>query len=213
MTLAVPDVARSPDGMLACSWVAEPKVVTRSEPFQRTFEPDTKLLPVTVNVKEGPPALPHEGLTLLTAGSGFRISNDIALERLPSGLNTVTATVPDVARSPDGMLACSWVAEPKVVTRSEPFQRTFEPDTKLLPVTVNVKEGPPAGAKEGLRPVTAGKVFPFTSPPSQSSHVPGLTSDMPAEPPEGIRLFTSVLVPKETPFLYAVRTFPLIASL
>ena len=52
------------------------------------------------------------------------------------------------------MDACSWVADPKVVTRSDPFHRTFEPETKLLPETVRVKAGPPAVATEGLRTVT-----------------------------------------------------------
>jgi hypothetical protein len=98
-----------------------------------------------------------------------------------------------------------------VVTRSEPFHRTFAPERKLFPVTVMVKAEPPTVATEGLRSLTVGGGT--TSPPCQSSQVPGLTIDMPAEPPEGMRLLVSVLVPKETPFLYTVRIFPLIASL
>ena len=54
------------------------------------------------------------------------------------------------------MDACSWVADPKVVTRSDPFHRTFAPEMKLLPETDRVKAGPPAVATEGLRTVTTG---------------------------------------------------------
>jgi hypothetical protein len=52
------------------------------------------------------------------------------------------------------MTVCNSVPETKLVTRSEPFHRTIEPLIKLAPETVSVKEGPPAVAKEGLRPVT-----------------------------------------------------------
>jgi hypothetical protein len=64
--------------------------------------------------------------------------------------------MPVAARSAARMVACSWVADPKVVSRSDPFHRTFEPGTKLLPETVRVKAGPPAVATEGFRTVTTG---------------------------------------------------------
>ena len=92
----------------------------------------------------------------MTAGWGLRISNVIALEMLPSGLNTVTGTVPAVATSAARTFARNWVADTKVVTRSEPFQRTFEPETKLLPVTVKVKAGPPVVTYCGARAVIWG---------------------------------------------------------
>jgi len=107
------------------------------------------------------------------AGWGPRISKVIALERLPSGLNTVTGIVPGVAMSAARIFARSWVADTKVVTRSEPFQRTFEPETKLLPETVRVKAGPPAVTKVGLILVIAGEGVTLVSPPCQSSNVPG----------------------------------------
>ena len=155
----------------ACNSVPEMKLVALSEPFHRTFDPLMKLLPSTISVKEGPPAVPQEGLRLMMAGWGPRISNVIALERFPSGLSTVTGIDPEVERSVDGMDACNWVADTKVVVRSEPFQRTMAPETKLLPNTVRVKEGPPMVAYVGLRLVTAGEES--SVPPCQSSNVPG----------------------------------------
>ena len=149
MTLALPAEARSAAGMAASSSVPETNVVVLSELFHRTFEPLMKLLPSTISVKEGPPAVPQEGLRLMMAGWGPRISNVIALERLPSGLNTVIGAVPAMATSAARIFARSWVADTKVVTRSEPFHRTFEPETKLLPETVSVKVGLPMEANCG----------------------------------------------------------------
>jgi hypothetical protein len=47
--------------------------------------------------------------------------------------NTVTWAVPAAAMSEAGMVAVSWVAETNVVVRSDPFQRTTAPLTKLEP--------------------------------------------------------------------------------
>ena len=158
---------------MPASSVPETNVVVLSEPFQRTFEPLIKLLPSTISVNEGPPAVPQEGLMSVMVGWGLRTSKVIALERLPSGLNTVTGTVPAVATSAARTFARNWVADTKVVTRSEPFQRTFEPETKLLPVTVRVKAGPPVVIKVGLILLIAGESVTLVSPPCQSSKVPG----------------------------------------
>src|SRR4030067_2703628 len=93
--------------MAACTSMLETKLVARSVPFHRTLAPETKLLPSPVSVKDGPPEIAHDGLRPMTAGWGARTSNVIALERLPSGLNTVTGIVPGVARSVDMMDALS----------------------------------------------------------------------------------------------------------
>jgi hypothetical protein len=105
----------------------EIKLVVLSEPFHRTLEPLIKLLPSTVSVKEGPPAVAHEGLKLVTIGPGSRISYPTELESLPSGLDTVIGMIPGVAMSTDVMDAFSWVVDTNVVARSEPPQETFEP--------------------------------------------------------------------------------------
>jgi hypothetical protein len=46
------------------------KVVVRSDPFQRTVEPLTKLVPFTVSVNAAPPAVADAGLRLVIVGGG-----------------------------------------------------------------------------------------------------------------------------------------------
>src|SRR3990172_12260745 len=156
VTGTVPGVAMSAAVMDACSWVADTKVVVRSAPFQRTLAPDAKLLPYTVRVKAGAPAVATEGLRSATAGGRTRTSKFTVLERPPSGLSTVTGIVPGAAMSAARILARSWVADTKVVVRSAPFHRTLAPETKLLPFTVKVKAEPPAVAYWGTSAVTWG---------------------------------------------------------
>ena len=59
---------------------------------------------------------------------------DSALERLASGLATVTWAVPAVAISAAVIAAVNWVALTNVVVRALPFQRTLAPLTKFEPV-------------------------------------------------------------------------------
>src|SRR5512134_3864017 len=56
--------------MLARSWVALTNVVGRLAPSQRTMEPVTKPVPLTVMAKSGPWAVVEAGLMLLIAGTG-----------------------------------------------------------------------------------------------------------------------------------------------
>ena len=55
----------------AVTCVEEIYVVVRFEPFQRTTDPDTKFVPLTVNVKADPPAVAEEGLRLVVVGTGL----------------------------------------------------------------------------------------------------------------------------------------------
>src|SRR5512136_314442 len=73
-----------------------------------------------------------------------------------AGLKTVTLADPAVAMSAAGMLAVSRVSLTYVVARSLPFQRTPEPLTTSVPLTVRVNAGPPTAALDGLRPVIVG---------------------------------------------------------
>ena len=66
-------------------------------------------------------------------------------------LNTVTWAVPAVAMSAAVIAAVNLVEETNVVVRSVPFQRTFELDTKPLPLTVNVNADPPGVADAGSK--------------------------------------------------------------
>jgi len=67
--LAVPGAAMSAAGMAAVTRELLTKVVVRSDPFHLATELETKLVPLTVNVKAGPPANTVLGLMLVTAGA------------------------------------------------------------------------------------------------------------------------------------------------
>src|SRR5207237_382223 len=86
--------------------------------------------------------------------------NVCALEVPPpgAGLNTVTCAVPGFAMSLAGIRARSCDEETNVVVRSTLFHRTLDaPEMKLLPFTVSVKSGPPAGTDAGVKPVVVGR--------------------------------------------------------
>src|SRR5512136_2377832 len=74
------------------------KVVSRSDPFQRTLDPLTKLVPFTVKVTELPPTWMTDGSRLAIVGTGLEgvMVKDIPLELPPpgAGVKTVTVTVP-----------------------------------------------------------------------------------------------------------------------
>src|SRR5207253_2827922 len=101
VTRAVPAVRRSVAGIAALSCVGETYVVGRAVPFQRTTEPATKFVPVTVSVKPEARAWTRFGLSPVVAGTGFVIVNVCAFDVPPpgAGLTTVTCSVPAVARS------------------------------------------------------------------------------------------------------------------
>jgi hypothetical protein len=134
------------------------KVVVRFDPFHRTTEPLTKSLPLTVNVKLGPPAVVLEGLRLVIPGTGLLIVKVSVLEVPPPapGLNAATDAVPAVAISAAVIDALSRFAFMKVVNRSDPFHRTTEVGIKFDPLTVRLKPAPPAVALDGLRLVRTG---------------------------------------------------------
>src|SRR3990172_7326271 len=106
--------------IVAVSWVAFTKVVVRSAPFQRTTDPTTKLLPVTVSGKAAPPEGELVGERPLRVGRGLLMLNGEMLEVPPPGrgLKTETEAVPAVAISLAGIAASSWPAFTYVVGRS-----------------------------------------------------------------------------------------------
>ncbi len=89
------------------------KVVTRSDPFQRTTELVLKPLPLTVSVKAASPARAPVGFMPVEAGTGLLIVKVWALEVPPpgAGLNTVTAAVPAVTMSEADIAAVNWVED------------------------------------------------------------------------------------------------------
>jgi hypothetical protein len=91
------------------------------------------------------------------------IVNVCAFDVPPHGVTTVTEAVPALATRAAGTVAVSCVAETSVVVSGLPFQFTVEPETKLVPFTVNVNCGPPAVAQVGLSELTVGAALIVTT--------------------------------------------------
>jgi hypothetical protein len=109
--------------MAACKELLETNVVARAEPFHSTVEDDTKLVPVTANVKAVPPIIAEPGVNNVIEGTGVVIVNVRAAEVPPpgEGLSTVTLAVLAELMSAAVMAACKLVLETKVVERVLPF--------------------------------------------------------------------------------------------
>ena len=91
-------------------------MVVRSAPFHRTFEVETKPVPVTVRVKADPPAVAELGEMEVRVGAGLfgAVMVNVFAKEVPPpgvGLKTVTLAEPAVAMSVAGIAAVSWVAE------------------------------------------------------------------------------------------------------
>jgi hypothetical protein len=157
----------------AVNCVALTKVVARPLLFHCTTELETKLVPLTVRLKAGPPAAVLEGESKLAVGTGLLMVNVRALVVPPpgEGFTTVTDAVPAVAMSPAGTEAVNCVLLTWLVVSPVAFHCTVEVETNLVPVTVSVKAGPPAVALKGESKVAVGtgllivKVRAFDVPP------------------------------------------------
>ena len=75
---------------------------------------------------------------------------------LPPVFITVTLTAPGEAMSLAEIDAVNCEVLTNVVVRFDPFHLTAEPETNLVPLTVRVKAGPPAGTALGLMLVSTG---------------------------------------------------------
>ena len=74
----------------------------------------------------------------------------------------MTVAVPGEATSVAGIAAVSWELLTNVVVRFEPFHLPVEPETKLVPLTVKVEAGLPAGTVLGLMLVSTGAAAAVT---------------------------------------------------
>src|SRR4029077_9200441 len=94
VTEAVPAVAMREAGTVAVRCVEEPLVVS-AVPFQFTVEPETKLVPFTVSVNCGPPAVAQVGLSELMVGRALIVITSVALAVLqgPAPLLAVIVTL------------------------------------------------------------------------------------------------------------------------
>jgi hypothetical protein len=148
----------------AVNFVAFTNVVTRGLPFHCTTELLTKLLPFTVNVNPGEPALNMFGVIVVIAGNGLFaavIVNVAAADVPPPGVGFVTVTpgVPAVATSvaKTGIVNC--VALIKVVVRAVPLKFTTEVEMKFVPITTSVNPDEPAAIVLGDNDVIVGAGF------------------------------------------------------
>jgi hypothetical protein len=71
--------------MAACKELLETNVVGRAEPFHSTVEDDTKLAPVTANVKPAPPTIAEPGVNNVIADTAVVVVNVRAAEVPPPG--------------------------------------------------------------------------------------------------------------------------------
>jgi hypothetical protein len=153
---AVPGLAMREADTVAVSCVEETNVVVSAAPFQFTIEVEMKFVPLTVNVNCGSPAAAQVGLSELMVGTALIVN--VTAPDVDAHPATVIEAVPGVAMSEAGTVAVSFVEETNVVVSGLPFQFTAEPETKLLPFTVNVNCGPPAAVQLGLIELIVGVV-------------------------------------------------------
>jgi hypothetical protein len=156
VTMAAPAAATKFAGTKAVTCVGLTKVVERGKPFQRRTELIAKFRPVTMTVKDAPPAVAESGNRTLMAGRGGSMVKERLFEMAPPGLATVTAAERAKLDRLAGTKAVTCEALTKVVERGTPFHNTVEPETKLIPLTVRVKVAMPSAAALGLRLVMVG---------------------------------------------------------
>jgi hypothetical protein len=105
VTEAVPAVAMRAAGTVAVSCVAETNVVVSAVAFHFTVEPERKLVPFTVKVNCGPPAVAQVGLSELIVGTALIVITSVALPVLqgvaPLLAVIVTLVVPAVVGVPE----------------------------------------------------------------------------------------------------------------
>jgi hypothetical protein len=190
----VPAEAMSDAGIVAVSCVLLTKVVVRFAPLTCTTEAETKLLPVTVNVNPGLPAVALAGEILANDGCGLLTTSDSVPVDEPSGLTTPMASVPAVAMSLAGIVAVTCVLLTNVVVRFEPFTWTVAPLTKFEPLAVSVNAGPPAVALLGEMLVRDGAVFVTVKVTAAEVPLPGVFTVMESEPGMLVSLAVNVAV-------------------
>jgi hypothetical protein len=154
---AVPGLAMREADTVAVSCVEEINVVVSAAPFQFTIEVETKFNPLTVNVNCGSPAAAQVGLSELMVGAALIVN--VFAPDVAAHPATVIEAVPGVAMRAAGTVAVSFVEELNVVASGLPFQFTIEPETKLLPFTINGKSGPAAAMQVGLSELIVGVVL------------------------------------------------------
>jgi hypothetical protein len=118
--------------------------------IQLTVAPVTKLLPLSVSVKVGLPAVVLPGTSDVIAGTGVALPIvNVTGGEFSVPVKTVICAVPAVVKSPVGIAAVSCESLTKLVGTAVPSHSTFEPETKFDPCTIRLKPALPAGAELG----------------------------------------------------------------
>ena len=160
VTPTVVPVAMSEAGIATVRTVLLTNVVVRALPFHRTDAPETKLEPLIVSVKAGPPAVAEAGSNVLITGVGLSTWNVVlALPPPGAGFTTVTVLEPAVAMAAAGIDAVTWLAFTKVVGCEVPANCTKVELLKFVPLTVNTKAEPPVNVVCGLIELRLGMGF------------------------------------------------------
>ena len=164
--------------------------VSCAAPLKSTTELELKLVPFTVNVKVGPPAVTVFGDNVVIVGTGLFTVKVAEFDVPPPGVGLVTVTgkVPAVVTSVDRIVAETCVEFWNEVARATPLKFTVEVETKLVPVTVRVNAPEPAKVFVGAMVVIVGtgllapvivKVTEFDVPPPGAG-VTTVTAGVPA---------------------------------
>ena len=128
-----------------------------------TLQPYGGMPPETSKVKSYalPPLVAGNWVVPMMTGDTGAMVNAAAAEVPPpgAGLKTVTWAAPSAAISLAGTAAVTRVLETNVVVRSDPFQRTIDPEMNEEPLTVSVKPTPPVAAAVGEIEFTTGTGF------------------------------------------------------
>jgi len=158
-TVGVPATAIELAGMLAVTWDALTKAVFIAIPPKLTTKLDMKLLPDTLKVNPGLPAVALAGESPLAIGCPITpaTANGKMFEDPPGdGLTTVTFSVPASVISLAGRVAWRSVAFTNIVEMGCPFTSTLAEGLKLLPATCKGSAALPGRAVEGVSCVRSG---------------------------------------------------------
>jgi len=149
------------DGTVIVTDELEMKVVTKGVPLKSAVDEALKFVPFTVSANDDPPAVVEVGDMLVVVGVGLLTVSVCAPEVPPPGpgFTTVIESVPPTAMDDDGMVIVIIVDETNVVTNGTPFTSTVDEALKFVPVTVSVKDGPPAVVEVGEIEVVVGAGF------------------------------------------------------
>jgi hypothetical protein len=194
VTLALPTVAISAADTDAVNCVEPTNAVARAVPFHCTTALLRKFVPFTVSVKAGPPAPVAAGFRLMMVGVGTVMGKLVDADGLPPVFVTVMPALPPLAIRLAGTEAVNCVALTNVVVSPVPFQFTTAPLRKLVPFTVSVNAGPPAGVVAGLRLVIVGVGMVIEKLVDVDVLPPEFATVTLALPPLAIRLAATVAV-------------------